>query len=61
MNVCRHLNISPEVALERTNQTFSKRFKMVERLASARGLKLDSLDIDGLEELWSEVKVALKA
>jgi MazG family protein len=61
VNVCRHLNISPEIALERTNQTFGERFRAVEQLASARGLKLDALDIEQLEALWSEVKIALNS
>ena len=59
VNVCRHLKISPEVALERTNQTFSERFRAVEVLASERDLQLDTLDIDELEALWGEVKSAL--
>ena len=34
VNVCRHLNISPETALEKTNRTFSLRFKHVEKLTA---------------------------
>jgi ATP diphosphatase len=56
VNVCRHLKISPEVALERTNHTFSARFRGVERLARERGLSLSELEIDDLEALWGEVK-----
>lgn len=56
VNVCRHLKISPEVALEKTNQTFGSRFRGVEKLANNRGLTLSELDIESLESLWGEVK-----
>jgi len=61
VNVCRHLKVSPEVALERTNLTFSERFRAVERLAETRGLKLNTLGIDELEALWGEVKTQLRS
>ena len=61
VNVCRHLGISPEVALERTNRTFSNRFRAVEQLALTRGIEVASLNIEELEALWSEVKVTLSS
>ena len=57
VNVCRHLKISPETALETTNKTFSDRFKHVERLAHLRNLDLHELHIDDIEALWREAKV----
>lgn len=56
VNVCRHLKISPEMALEKTNHTFSSRFRIVEQLAQQQGRTLSSLDIDALEDLWSQAK-----
>ena len=56
VNVCRHLNVDPQMALESTNQTFSKRFQRVEHLASERNLDLKKLHIDDLEVLWQEAK-----
>ena len=60
VNVCRHLGISPEVALEKTNSTFSDRFKYVESLAESRSLQLNELNIDELESLWREAKSFMK-
>lgn len=60
VNVCRHLSISPELALETSNQTFSSRFRHVERLARLRGLDLHLLHIDDIEDLWREAKHLVK-
>ena len=56
VNVCRHLHVDPQMALESTNQTFSKRFQRVEYLASERNLDLKEMHIDDLEALWQEAK-----
>ena len=56
VNVCRHLDVDPQEALESTNQTFSKRFQHVEHLAAQRQLDLKKMHIDDLETLWQEAK-----
>ena len=59
VNVCRHLDVSPEVALENTNQTFSKRFRLLETLAKDEDKNLNDMDIDELESLWTQAKKIL--
>ena len=59
VNVCRHMDIDPQRALESTNQTFSKRFQYVEYLAQQKQLDLKQLHIDDLEELWQQAKAYL--
>jgi tetrapyrrole methylase family protein / MazG family protein len=56
VNVARHLDVDPESALRAAGAKFRGRFEAVERLASARGVQLDQLDLAGLDDLWNEVK-----
>jgi tetrapyrrole methylase family protein / MazG family protein len=58
VNVARHLDIDPEAALRAATAKFRDRFMAVERLAAARGADLHSLDLDGLDALWDEVKAS---
>jgi tetrapyrrole methylase family protein/MazG family protein len=57
-NLARHLRVDPEVALARANDKFAARFRVVERLAAGRGLKLRDLSLDELDALWEEAKSA---
>jgi tetrapyrrole methylase family protein/MazG family protein len=57
-NLARHLRVDPEVALARANDKFAARFRVVERLAAGRGLKLRDLSLDELDVLWEEAKSA---
>lgn len=43
-------------ALDRANRKFLARFERVAKLASARGIDLESLALDGWNALWDEVK-----
>ena len=57
VNLARHLDIDPEIALARANDAFSARFRVVERLAAGRGTRLRDLDLATLEELWQAAKI----
>ncbi|MEN8114874.1 MAG: nucleoside triphosphate pyrophosphohydrolase, partial [Actinomycetota bacterium] len=61
VNLARHLNVDPEIALTRANDTFSARFRVVERLASEAGQRLRDLDIDELDRLWTASKAVVSA
>src|SRR5690606_3873702 len=52
----RHLGVDPETALRRANTRFEARFRAMESLAVARGLKLAELDAAALDGLWNDVK-----
>lgn len=56
VNVARHLDIDPELALRAAGDKFRRRFQDVERLARERGFDLRSSDLATLDELWDQVK-----
>ena len=56
VNVARHLDIDPELALRAATDKFRSRFEGVERLARERSLDLRDADLATLDALWAEVK-----
>ena len=56
VNVARHLDVDPDTALRAASDKFRLRFEAVERLATARGLRMPDLDLAGLDALWDEAK-----
>jgi ATP diphosphatase len=59
-NWARHLEVDPEEALRLANAKFERRFRAMEKRASARGLVLKALTPAAWDELWNEVKAAEK-
>ncbi len=57
VNLARHHQVDAEFALREATAKFDRRFRSVERLAAERGLELPATGIEGLEELWSEIKL----
>lgn len=55
-NYARHLGISPEEALRKTNRKFLERFRAMEALARSQGKKLSELTLEELDRLWEEAK-----
>ncbi len=58
VNVARHLDVEPEMALRRAVDKFRVRFNAVERLATTRGIDLLSSDLTVMDALWEEAKTA---
>jgi len=56
VNVARHLDVDPEVALRSAVSKFRRRFEGVERLARERGIDLASSDLAVMDQLWDDVK-----
>jgi len=56
VNVARHLDIDPELALRAATDKFRSRFEGVERLATTRAIDLRAADLATLDALWDEVK-----
>ncbi|MBP6218420.1 MAG: nucleoside triphosphate pyrophosphohydrolase [Oligoflexales bacterium] len=54
--VCRHLDLDPEMTASQGNQKFLKRFAAMEDLVAKQGKHISNLRKDEWEELWSEVK-----
>ena len=56
VNLARFLGLDAEIALKKANRKFSARFREMERLARARGLRMGGLSPEQWEVLWEEAK-----
>ena len=56
INVARMNGLSPDNALERTNQKFIRRFNYVEEQAIAQGHNLKDMTLEAMDALWDEAK-----
>jgi len=56
VNLSRHLGVKAEVALQKANQKFERRFREVERIVADRGLTMTGVDLETMEEVWQQVK-----
>lgn len=56
INVARMNGLSPDNALERTNQKFIRRFNYVEESAIASGRNLKEMTLEEMDALWDEAK-----
>jgi len=57
INAARLYKIDPDNALERTNQTFIRRFNHIEQRAKETGKSLKEMTLDEMEVFWQEAKV----
>ena len=60
VNLCRHLQISPDNAIYLANQKFIKRFQQIELILQSDGEKTEEQSLERLEELWKVVKSSAK-
>ena len=60
-NLARKLGVDPEVALRRTNDKFTRRFKSVEAGAKASGKTLPDMSLDEMDALWNVAKMDERA
>jgi MazG family protein len=58
VNLARHLEIDPEVALRGTNAKFERRFKYIERMLLAKGKSPEQSTLEEMDALWNEAKTA---
>jgi tetrapyrrole methylase family protein/MazG family protein len=56
VNLARHLNIDPEVAVRKTNEKFINRFEKMYELAEKNGMDFKSQPIEIMEEFWQKAK-----
>jgi tetrapyrrole methylase family protein/MazG family protein len=59
VNLARHLDVDPEIALSRANDTFVERFRIVEQLAEREGRRLRDYDLADLDRLWETSKTVV--
>ena len=56
VNYARFLDIDPEIALEKSNKKFTKRFEKIEHEVRKKGLSLGEVNIKDLNLLWDNAK-----
>ena len=56
INAGRKYGINPENALELTNQKFTRRFNYLEDRTIQKGVSLNKLTLEEMDELWDEAK-----
>lgn len=60
VNLCRHLDVEPEVALYQANEKFSGRFSKVKTYADMQDRALETMSMEQKEILWQKAKQAAK-
>ena len=56
VNVCRHLETDPSVALAYSNEVFLRRFSYIEARLTERRAEISDVTIEELDQLWNEAK-----
>ncbi len=56
INYARFLDIDPELALERTNRKFIKRFQYLEEGAQRDGRRLQDMTLEEMDKYWNRAK-----
>ena len=57
VNLSRLLKIDPSLALNRSNQKFMTRFKKMEKRVEEKGLRLQEMTLDQMDEIWDQIKI----
>ena len=56
VNLARHVEVDPEIALRGTNVKFERRFGYIERTLAAQGRSLEGASLAEMDALWNEAK-----
>jgi len=56
VNVCRHASVDADVALQKANNKFEQRFRLMEDIIKRQGQNLQSLNEQQLDEFWNQAK-----
>jgi ATP diphosphatase len=56
VNLARHVDADPELALRGTNAKFERRFAYIERALAARNRSLQDASLQEMDALWNEAK-----
>ncbi len=56
VNLARHLNIDPEVAVRKSTEKFIDRFERMSKIAEKKGIEFKSQPIEIMEKLWQKAK-----
>ncbi|MBV7316729.1 nucleoside triphosphate pyrophosphohydrolase [Shewanella sp. NIFS-20-20] len=61
VNLARHLNIDPELALQGANTKFERRFRLVEQQVQQTERSIEQHSLDELEQYWQQAKRQLSS
>ena len=56
VNLARHLGVESETALRHSSNKFEQRFRQMEKMAREKGLQLDRMTDNELDNLWNQAK-----
>jgi MazG family protein len=56
VNLARHLNIDPEIALLQANKKFTSRFKSLESTLKKQGKLTEKTSLEAMDEIWEQIK-----
>src|ERR1700719_1982581 len=56
VNLARHIDADPEMALRGTNAKFERRFGYIDRALAAQGRSLEGASLAEMDALWNEAK-----
>jgi ATP diphosphatase len=56
VNLARHVDANPEMALRGANAKFERRFGYIEHALAAKGRSLESATLEEMDALWDEAK-----
>ena len=56
VNIARHLEVEPELALRKTCEKFARRFRHIEEEAARAGRNLADMTLQEKDKLWDEAK-----
>ena len=59
VNLARHLNVNPEIALREASQKFGRRFNYIEQQLADSGRELLDCELAELDALWNQAKLNL--
>ena len=59
INLCRHVGVDADVALQKSNSKFERRFRLLESLVQEEGEEITSLEERELDLHWQRVKKIL--
>lgn len=61
VNYLRQLKVDPEIALRGAVERFVRRFGLMEELARKKGVRLENLALEQMDELWEQCKKDLRS
>ncbi len=56
VELARFLGVNAEIALQKANDRFIKRFSYIEKKAKERGISLEDMSLEEMDKLWMEAK-----